>query len=339
MKIVNLAHSILLLQHCLSDAQATNSSLAVESGDDLADFGQTVPILGQDFKDGLAIDLFSPKNRTFIVTQNQSPLSGRFVTGSTGEPFTALSNYSWIIKVNDSAHDLIAKVELPYDPTQVQNAGFAVANTYVGVLAQDGKSWTVDESRRNVHVSENKTRIIKLTSLDGEYVLLGRKTLDTANIFVQYGFGATRTVNLTGGNGIQEAEFIDGLRMSVMAEKEMRVNIDLKNGIKSGDLPPSTNSINPFTWAVNTSDPAQALQSGFLSFPVNTLTRSSKKDNKQPETGKLSVARRDLNASSSTFTPFSESSQRLVCKAQCLLQVKDLKSLDGEYIVLVSKNP
>lgn len=47
--------------------------------------------------------------------------------------------------------------------------------------------------------SENKTRIIKLTSLDGEYILLGRQTVDTANIFVQYGFGATRTVNLTGG--------------------------------------------------------------------------------------------------------------------------------------------
>ena len=85
--------------------------------------------------------------------------------------------------------------------------------------------------------SENKTRIIKLTSLDGEYILLGRKTVDTANIFVQYGFGATRTVNLTGGKGIQGAEFVDGLRISLESEKDMRLNIDLKNGVDEKTVP------------------------------------------------------------------------------------------------------
>jgi hypothetical protein len=54
-----------------------------------------------------------------------------------------------------------------------------------------------------------------MTSLDGEYLLVGRKTVDTSNIFVQYGQGATRTVNVTGGAGIQEAEFVDGLRFSI----------------------------------------------------------------------------------------------------------------------------
>lgn len=106
----------------------------------------------QNFRDGLALDLFSPRNRTVVVRKNTSPLSGRFVTGSTGEPFAALSNYSWVIKVNETARDLIAKVELPYDPVAVRRMGFDVANTYVGVLSKDGKSWMVDESRRNVHV-------------------------------------------------------------------------------------------------------------------------------------------------------------------------------------------
>ena len=81
--------------------------------------------------------------------------------------------------------------------------------------------------------SENKTRIIKLTSLDGEYILLGRQTVDTANVFVQYGFGATRTVNLTGGTGIQEAEFVDGLRLTVETGREMRINAELRFGIES----------------------------------------------------------------------------------------------------------
>jgi hypothetical protein len=106
----------------------------------------------QDFKDGLALDLFSPRNRTLVVRKNASPLPGKFVSRTTGEPFIALSDYSWIIRVNDSAHDLIAKVELPYDTEEVQRRGCDVANTYVGTLSNDGKSWMVDESRRNVHM-------------------------------------------------------------------------------------------------------------------------------------------------------------------------------------------
>lgn len=79
--------------------------------------------------------------------------------------------------------------------------------------------------------------------MDGEYVLLGRKTVDTANIFVQYGFGATRTVNVTGGNGIQEAEFVDGLRFSLEAKNQMRINVDLKNGIDDKAVPKGMRSL------------------------------------------------------------------------------------------------
>jgi len=106
----------------------------------------------QDFVDGLALDLFSPSNRTLVVEQNPSPLPGGFVSGSNGEPFVALSNYSWIIKLNESANDLIAKVELPYDPIALRQTGIDQGNTYVGVLASDKKSWIVSESQRNVHV-------------------------------------------------------------------------------------------------------------------------------------------------------------------------------------------
>jgi hypothetical protein len=91
--------------------------------------------------------------------------------------------------------------------------------------------------------TENKTRIIKMTSLDGEYILLGRQTVDTANIFVQYGFGATRTVNLTGGTGIQQAEFVDGLRLTAETEREMQINADLRFGIESKALSPGLRSL------------------------------------------------------------------------------------------------
>jgi hypothetical protein len=156
----------------------------------------------QDFKDGLALDLFSPKDRTLVVKQNNSPLPAQFITGTTGEPFVALSTYSYIIQMNETANDLIAKIEIPYDPVQLKKMGVEEANTYVATLAPNKMSWVIDETTRNVHRSENNTRIIKMTSMDGEYLLVGRQTVDTSNIFVQYGQGATRTVNMTGGSGL-----------------------------------------------------------------------------------------------------------------------------------------
>lgn len=132
--------------------------LQTTGDDDLAKFGQTISVLGrmertdQDFTDGLALDLLSPKNRTLVVQQNPNPLPGNFVTGSTGETFVNLLPYSYIVRLNESAHDLIAKIELPYDPVSLQAAGIDQRNTYVGTLAPDGKSWVVAENLRNVHV-------------------------------------------------------------------------------------------------------------------------------------------------------------------------------------------
>ncbi|KAF1969709.1 hypothetical protein BU23DRAFT_651902 [Bimuria novae-zelandiae CBS 107.79] len=327
-------------------AQSTDTSTLAASQDDLADFGQTIPILGQmartdqDFKDGLALDLFSPRNRTLVVSKNTSPLPANFVSGSTGEPFVALSNYSWVIKVNDTARDLIAKVELPYDPGDVQRRGCDVANTY------------------RANSSENKTRIIKLSSLDGEYILLGRQTVDTANVFVQYGFGTTRTVNLTGGKGIQEAEFVDGLRISIESEKDMRINVDLKNGVdakavpggmrslsmllhprsKSAApfLPPNTYTLDSFAWAMNTSAPNQQPKRSSVRFPVNSaLLSSSPNSTASIKNTKIIVAKRDLNASSSTpFMPLPQRSQKVSCRPDCSVTVKDLQQLDGNYIIL-----
>lgn len=209
----------------------------------------------QDFQDGLALDLFSPKNRTLVVRQNTKPLPGHFVTGTSGEPFIALSNYSYVIKMNETVNDLIAKIEIPYEPAALSALGVQEGNTYVGRLADDRMSWVIDEATRNVHRSENNTRIIKMTSLDGEYMLLGRRGVDVTNIFVQYGQGATRTVNITGGPGRQEAEFVDGLRFSMVAQASMAMNVDITNGITPQSLPPGTVSLNSFAWTVNTSNP------------------------------------------------------------------------------------
>lgn len=77
-----------------------------------------------------------------------------------------------------------------------------------------------------------------MTSLDGEYMLLGRKSEDTSNIFVQYGQGATRTVNITGGaEKIQEAEFVDGLRFRVQSAKSFALNADIPFGVNDKAMP------------------------------------------------------------------------------------------------------
>lgn len=76
-----------------------------------------------------------------------------------------------------------------------------------------------------------------MTSLDGEYILLGRQTIDTSNILIQIGQGATRTMNITAGNGNQEGEFIDGLRFSLSSDRAFGLNVDYKFGSRWKGLP------------------------------------------------------------------------------------------------------
>lgn len=209
----------------------------------------------QAFQDGLALDLFSPKNRTLTIQQNMSPLPAHFVSRTTGESWVALKNYSYIVKMNETAHDLVAEIEVSFNSSTLAALGVQKCNTFVGKLASDGQSWVVDNATRNVHKSENKTRIVNMTSLDGEYMLLGRQTIDAGSIFIQYGQGIARTLNVSGDNGIQSGDFVDGLNILIRSETALAVNVDLVNGINPGTLPANTLSLNPYAWVVNTSNP------------------------------------------------------------------------------------
>ncbi|KAK3940117.1 hypothetical protein QBC46DRAFT_354389 [Diplogelasinospora grovesii] len=312
----------------------------------LPGFGQPINILGamertdQDFSDGLALDLFSPTNRTLTVTQNTSPLPGSFVTGSNGEPFVSLSKYSWVIKMNETANDLIAKIEVPYDPAMLAKMGINEANTYVGKLADDRMSWVVTETTRNVHRSENNTRIIKMTSLDGEYMLLGRQTVDTSNIFVQYGQGETRTVNITGGAGRQEAEFIDGLRFAMVAGKTVRMNVDLKfygnMQAMQGMVPAGMEPLNTYSWVVNTSDAAANMTTS-MKVPFNRAMLVQKRPGGSSPSTMLVVAKRALNAKTTDkFQVMPMNTQAVNELPEDRITVRDVKQVDGEYILLIT---
>lgn len=84
--------------------------------------------------------------------------------------------------------------------------------------------------------------------MDGEYMLLGRKSVDTTNIFVQYGQGATRTVNVTEGDKFQEAEFVDGLRFKIRSTKPLAMNVELVDGIDKASLPEYTVALSTYLW-------------------------------------------------------------------------------------------
>jgi hypothetical protein len=74
-----------------------------------------------------------------------------------------------------------------------------------------------------------------MNNIDGEYMAIGRKTVETSNVVSPFGQSQQQSVNVT-GSGIQELEFQDGFRMAVMATQPMTINTDVVNGVSSSML-------------------------------------------------------------------------------------------------------
>lgn len=80
-----------------------------------------------------------------------------------------------------------------------------------------------------------------MTNIDGEYMAIGRKTVETSNVLTPFAGPSQRSVNIT-GTGFQEVEFADGFRMSIRANMPMTVSTDVVNGVSSSML---TNNMMP----------------------------------------------------------------------------------------------
>jgi len=103
------------------------------------------------FPDGSRIETFSQSQRQLLVNQNQSPLPGNQVTGSTGQPFIALSQSSVVIQTN-TATDLVGgQIELPINQQQLQSLGINMDNTFVAKLSSDRMSWMIMETIKSVN--------------------------------------------------------------------------------------------------------------------------------------------------------------------------------------------
>lgn len=323
----------------------------------------------QDFQDGFVIDVFSPKARTVVVTQNAEPLQAKFISGTDGQNFVSLSNYSYVVRTNDSANDMIAKIEIPYRPAMLSTMNIPQANTFVATLSPNGRSWVIDDSTRNVHSSQNNTRIMKMTSIDGEYILVGRQAVDTANIFMQFGQGQTRTVHLSNGPGMQQSEWIDGIRFNVQAEQTMAFNVDLRPGINPGTLPANTQALNSYAWVVNSSSafgkidctmsvpctycsfpphfPPRVAIPSFASYflkmklkltnyPVNRAMLQAMRPYGFSPSTMLTVYKRPLNATSGQFLPLLADNQVVRELPEDRIEISKMTQLDGVYVILVT---
>lgn len=82
--------------------------------------------------------------------------------------------------------------------------------------------------------------MVKMTSLDGEYMAVGRQTVETSNVLTT--FNQNQQVQIS-GSGIQEVEFTDGFRMSIRASQSMALKTDIVNGVSTSMLTGSMMSV------------------------------------------------------------------------------------------------
>ncbi|KAJ4365825.1 hypothetical protein N0V83_008446 [Neocucurbitaria cava] len=77
--------------------------------------------------------------------------------------------------------------------------------------------------------------MVKRTQLDGEYMVVGRQTIETNTLVVPFGSDPSTSVAIQ-GTGLQENEFQDGFRMSTRATQPLTMNVDVKDGVDQGML-------------------------------------------------------------------------------------------------------
>lgn len=77
--------------------------------------------------------------------------------------------------------------------------------------------------------------MVKRNSIDGEYMALGRQTVETNAVLIPFGTDQSSSAVIQ-GTGLQEVEFQDGFRMSVRATQPVSMTVDVKDGVEQGML-------------------------------------------------------------------------------------------------------
>jgi hypothetical protein len=197
------------------------------------------------FPDGSRVETFSQSQRQMLVNQNQSPLPGNQVTGSTGQPFVQLSQNSLVVQTNGATDLVGGQIELPINPQTLQQLNVNPGNTFVAKLAPDRMSWQIMETIKSVNTTDNTARIVKMNNIDGEYIALGRQNSIMGLSLNVFSTAQNQAFNIS-GSGIQEQEYTDGFRMSIRSSQPMLSTTNVINGISTtmlAALGSGTNSI------------------------------------------------------------------------------------------------
>ncbi|KAK7180684.1 hypothetical protein DPSP01_011273 [Paraphaeosphaeria sporulosa] len=225
-----------------------------------AQFNQVLNIGGDmslnsfQFQDGSRVETRSQKQQQLIVNQQTPSISANQVTGSTGNPFVALQQTSMVISTNGATDLVGAQIEMAMPVAALQQAQIDPGNTFVAMLSPDRQTWMIQESIRSINTTDMTVRMVKLQTIDGEYMMVGRQTAGTETQLTPFGSNQAAQVSIT-GTGLQENEFQDGFRMSIKATQPMTMNVDTKKGIDSSMLTALQGqvSVNDYRYSVTTS--------------------------------------------------------------------------------------
>lgn len=187
------------------------------------------------FPDRSKVETFSQKQQQIIVNQQQPAIPANQVTGSTGQPFVAITTQSMVINTNGATDLVGGQVEMAMTMQNLQANAVQPDNTYVAMLSPDRQSWMIQETMRSVNTTDMTVRMVKRNQLDGEYMVVGRQTVETNTLLTPFGSDGATSVAIQ-GTGLQENEFQDGFRMATRATQPMLMNVDVKDGIDTGML-------------------------------------------------------------------------------------------------------
>lgn len=91
--------------------------------------------------------------------------------------------------------------------------------------------------------------MVKQTTLDGEYMLIGRQTPETSQVLSTFTDDPARAVQVN-GSGIQDVQFQDGFKMTVRAAQPMTINTNVINGVSTSMLTDSSQPVNNYRYLV-----------------------------------------------------------------------------------------
>ncbi|KAJ4365824.1 hypothetical protein N0V83_008445 [Neocucurbitaria cava] len=103
------------------------------------------------FPDRSKIETFSQKQQQIIVNQQTPAIPANQVTGTTGQPFVAISPLSMTISTNGATDLVGGQIEMAMTAQNLQNAAVQPDNTYVAMLSPDRQTWMIQETLRSVN--------------------------------------------------------------------------------------------------------------------------------------------------------------------------------------------